>query len=279
MNALIDTGTDQVQATLSDGVGTVILNRPERRNALSTAMLAGVGRVLKRFDDDHDVGCIVITGAGGAFCSGGDVHDFEARSREAAPGADGVDPLLVARQLQDQRSTVGRVYHAAKPVIASLPGAAAGAGLGLALAADLRIGCDRTLMVTAFASVGLSGDYGVAWFLHHLVGPAKARELLFLSPRLDASECLRLGLLDRLCDASDLEAETSELGQRLANGPRAAVRLMKQNLLEAPSVSLDASMEAEVPRHKSCTLTDNHREGVAALSERRAPIFNRAQRA
>lgn len=270
----IDTGTDHLLATVADGVATLTLNRPERRNALSTPMVEALGRVVPLLDDDPDVGCLVLTGAGGAFCAGGDVLDFNERGGEGG-GALEVDPAAVAEQLEHQQLTVGRLYRARTPVLAAVPGAAAGAGLGLALAADLRVGSTRALMVTAFTGVALSGDFGVAWLLQQLVGPAKARELLFLSPRLDAGASADLGLLDRVCAEDELEATTLELARRLADGPRHALRLIKQNLLDATHQTLEESMAAEIPRHKSCGITADHLGAVRAFAAKQVPVFNR----
>lgn len=270
----LETGTDHVLASVHEGVGTITLNRPERRNALSTEMMTGFARCFEELDEDPDTGCIVLTGAGSAFCAGGDVLDFEARGGEGG-GADRVDPAAVAEQLEHQRATVGRIHASRTPVVAALPGAAAGAGLGLALAADLRIGSTRTLMVTAFASVALSGDFGVAWLLHQQVGPSKARELLFLSPRLDAQQCLDLGLLTSVCAEEELETATLDLARRLADGPRETLTRIKQNLVDAPTQTLDESMAAEVPRHKECGLTEDHIGAVRAFARKQAPVFNR----
>lgn len=271
----IDTGTDHLLASVADGVGTLTLNRPERRNALSQEMVEALGRAIPVLDKDPAVGCIVITGAGGAFCSGGDVLDFHDRGGEGG-GADEIDPTAVAEQLEHQLLTTGALYRAQTPVVASLPGAAAGAGLGLALAADLRVGGSRALMVTAFASVGLSGDFGVAWLLQRLVGPAKARELLFLNPRVDAAAAAELGLLDRVCAEDELATTTAALAQQLAAGPRGALAAIKQNLLDAADQTLEEAMAAEIPRHKACGITPDHVAAVAAFARKEKPVFNRS---
>jgi 2-(1,2-epoxy-1,2-dihydrophenyl)acetyl-CoA isomerase len=158
-------------------------------------------------------------------------------------------------------------------VVAALPGAAAGAGLGLALAADLRIGSPRTVITTAFARVGLSGDYGTAWLLRQLVGPARAAELMFLSDRVDADTCLRLGLLNWIVPEAELRQRTAELASRLAHGPRLALRSMKHNLLLAGQADLGEAMDVEVTLHKECGVTADHREAVAAFVEKREARF------
>src|SRR3954465_13354493 len=170
----IDTGTSDLLARVEDGVAVLTMNRPERRNALSGEMLDALARTLAQVEIDDEGGCVVLTGAGGAFCAGGDVKGMA----EGADGARSFD-ALVHRQRLNHHATAGRLHRMPKPTIAAIPGAAAGAGLSLALACDLRYGSSRALMTTAFARVGFAGDYGGTWFLPRLVGPAKARELYF----------------------------------------------------------------------------------------------------
>lgn len=263
---------DDVFGTSSNGVGTITLNRPERRNAFSDEMILGLADLLKAMEASDEIGAIVITGSGKAFCSGGDVQQFNDQGGEGRGSAE-VDSELVEVQRQKQRETVGRIYRCSKPVVASLNGAAAGAGLGLALAADLRIGSSHALVVPAFGAVGLSGDFGVAWLLEQAVGPAKAREMMFLNARVDAQTSLTLGLLNWVVGDDELVDRTREIAERLANGPRLALEYMKQNLLDAPHVDLETSMDAEVPRHKASGLTADHLAAVKAFVEKREPVF------
>lgn len=270
----IDTGTADILADCTDGIATITLNRPDRRNAMSAEMTAGLTDLLKRFETDDEVGVLVLTGAGNAFCAGGDVKGFNERGGEG--GATGeVDPQRVELQRQSQQATVGRIHRYAKPVIAALPGAAAGAGLGFALAADLRIGSTRAVMATAFGGVALSGDYGVTWLLNQLVGPAKARQLMFLGDKLRADDCLELGLLNWVVSEDEFEAKVREIALRLANGPRGCLARMKQNLITAQVADLDVSMHDEVQRHLECGVTADHREAAAAFVEKRPPVFVR----
>src|SRR4051812_26697114 len=184
--AAIETATTDLLARVDDGVAILTMNRPERRNALSPAMLDALAGALADAEADDDVRCVVLTGAGGAFCAGGDV-----KAMAEAPGAFDYEEA-VAVQRRSQRATSGRLHGMPKPTIAALPGAAAGAGFALALACDLRIAARGAVLTTAFGRVGLSGDYGGTWFLSRLVGTAKARELYFLSERVTADEAERL---------------------------------------------------------------------------------------
>jgi 2-(1,2-epoxy-1,2-dihydrophenyl)acetyl-CoA isomerase len=265
-------GCDEVLTQVTDGVGTITLNRPDRRNALSEAMIEALAVALTEMEAAREVGAVVLTGAGGAFCSGGDVQVFHEQGGEGA-GSTEVDLAAVETQRRHQKATVGRIYRCRKPVLASIPGAVAGAGIGLALAADLRIGSPRTVFATAFGAVGLAGDFGVAWLLDRLVGPAKARELIFLNPRIRGDECLALGLVNWVVPEQELEQRTHEIAARLARGPSHALDGMKQNLLRAPHEDLAASMATEVLLHKATGLTADHVAAVNAFVSKVKPAF------
>jgi 2-(1,2-epoxy-1,2-dihydrophenyl)acetyl-CoA isomerase len=170
-----DTGTADLLATLQDGILTLTLNRPQARNAMSRAMNEALQQQLAQAELDSEVKCIVLTGAGNAFCAGGDVKGMAAAG-DGTVGAMTIDQAI-HRQRLNQRATAGRLFKMPKPTIAALPGPAAGAGLSLALACDLRVMASTAIMTTAFARVGFSGDYGGTYFLTQLVGSAKAREL------------------------------------------------------------------------------------------------------
>lgn len=266
MSAL-DTGTDQLLAEVDDGVAVVTLHRPERRNALTAEMIEALGRVLAALERDDAVGAVLLTGAGSAFCSGGDVKGFAERAGVPGP------PDQASRQLANQLATSGRLWEMAKPTVAALPGPAAGAGLSLALACDLRWAADSAVLTTAFANVALSGDYGSAWFLTRLVGPAKAVELLYLPERLSAQQALDLGLVNAVLPAAELVAGARDVARRLAQGPREALRSMKANLRLAQSASLAEYMGAEVPRHVAGYATADHVEAARAFVEKRPPVF------
>ncbi len=183
-------------------------------------------------------------------------------------------PAVVQRPRPEQRATAGKLYKMPKPTIASLPGAAAGAGLSLALACDLRIASEKAVMTTAFAKVGFSGDYGGTYFLSQLVGSAKARELYFLSDRIDMNEALRLGLVNFVVPADRLESETARLAERLAKGPRVAYRYMKENLNRAVAgADVDDCLDLEATHHVHTGSTEDHREAAKAFVEKREPVF------
>jgi 2-(1,2-epoxy-1,2-dihydrophenyl)acetyl-CoA isomerase len=272
-NRTIDTGSDDLLAHVEGGVATLTMNRPERRNAFSQGMLRGLAAALRDCETADDVGCIVLTGAGGAFCAGGDVKSMSQGGGGGAPKAGGGLDAAIHRQRLSQRETAGRIYQMPKPVIASLPGAAAGAGLSLALACDLRIASDRALLLTAFANVGFSGDWGGTFFMTQLVGSAKARELYFMPERVDAKEAERLGLVNRVVPDAALEDETRAWAQRIANGPTVAFRYMKENLNRAVGGDVLECLDLEATHHVHTSLTEDHRNAVRAFVEKRKPEF------
>jgi len=274
MGEMIDTGTNDLLAerTGDDGkVALLTLNRPERRNALSPDMLSGLSQVLDTCERDATIRCIVLTGAGTAFCAGGDVKAMAA-SESADVSRPSFDTRL-ASQRRSQRETVGRIYRMPKPVIAALPGAAAGAGMGICMACDLRIAADTAVMTTAFARVGFSGDYGLPWLLAQQVGRTRALELFYLSEKLSAPRCEALGLVNFVVPASELRARTMVLANRLAAGPTVAFGYIKENTNAAFGSSLEEFMDGEVMRHLTAARTEDHREAAQAFVEKREPRF------
>jgi len=266
----IQTGTEQCLAYEDDGVAVITLNRPRARNALTHEMLAGLDKALDYAERSMSVRAVVVTGAGGAFCAGGDVKNMASRKEADLPS---IDERIHIQRLS-QRNTAGRMYLMPKPVIAMLPGAAAGAGLSIALAADLRTMADTAFITTAFARVGFSGDYGGTFFLSQLVGSGKARELYFLSERLNAEECKRLGIANYVFAAAELEKQTMALARRLAAGPPVAYRYMKENLNRAAlGADVITCMDLEVTHHTHTGLTEDHRSAAQAFVDKREPVF------
>ncbi len=268
---MIDTGTPDLLAALEDGVLTLTLNRPDARNAMSKAMNLALQEQLAQAEFNPAVKCLVLTGAGQGFCAGGDVKGMAA-SGDGTVGAQTIDEAI-ARQRLNQRATAGKLFKMPKPTLAALPGAAAGAGLSLALACDMRVMASSAIMTTAFARVGFSGDYGGSYFLTQLVGSAKARELYYLSDRVSADEALRLGLTNWVCAPEDLSGKTREIALRLAKGPTVAYRYMKENLNRAMAGEVDDCLDLEATHHIHCGQTEDHREATKAFVAKREPVF------
>jgi enoyl-CoA hydratase/carnithine racemase len=267
--ATIDTGTDQLLCSVSDGVAVLTLNRPEARNALSDDIRTGLRRMIPELGDNPDVGVVVLTGAGGAFCAGGDVKGMGTKSkRHTMTDAEAIEDLQ-----QRQRGMTGALMALRKPTIAALPGAAVGAGLALALACDMRVAAQSAFIGTGYARVGLSGDYGIAWLLTRLVGTSRARELLFTAARVDAETCERLGLVNRVVPDADLQEQTMTLASQIAGGPRLALQAMKENLELALTADYLTALDHEAELLVACSRTEDHKEAVRAFVEKRTPNF------
>lgn len=268
----IETGTTQLIAGLANGVLTLTLNRPEVRNALTREMLEALSHQLAEAETADAVKCVVVTGAGMGFCAGGDVKRMAAKD-DPNPAMTEIDCAIHGQRIL-QRNTAGRLFRMPKPTIAVINGAAAGAGLSLAMACDLRIMASTAILTTAFAKVGLSGDYGGTYFMTQLIGASKARELYFLSDRIDAGEAVRLGLVTQSCSPQTLAETGATLARRLANGPTVAYRYMKENLNRAIAGEMDDCLDTEATHHVHTMLTSDHREAVAAFVRKREPAFN-----
>ena len=267
----IDTGTKHLLARVENGVAVFTLNRPERRNAMTDTMWLALEQMLAQVELDPEVKCVVLTGAGKGFCAGGDVKGM-AEAGDEIMGDKTIDNAIHLQRVS-QRGTAGKLFKMPKPTVASLQGAAAGAGLSLALACDLRVMADTAIMMTAFAKVGLSGDYGGTYFMSQLVGSAKARELFFLSDRVSSEEALRLGLANWVVTEGELKAKTMEIANRLANGPSVAFKYMKENLNRALGGYVDECLDLEATHHIHTALTQDHRDAAVAFVEKREPIF------
>ena len=256
--------TDLLETT-EDGIVWLTLDRPDRLNAFSPAMLQALGEALKRLGSDAEVGAIVITGAGRGFCAGGDVKTMESRAAEGFE--ERVEGLRRMHQLPLLLRTLPKV------VIAMVNGPAVGAGLGLAMACDLRIAGRSARFGTGFAGVGYSGDFGGSWSLTRLVGTAKARELYFLGDVIDASAAASLGLVNRVVEDEALQRETTALARRIADGPRIAYGYMKRNLFAAETEPLAAVLEMEAVHQARTAMTEDHLEASRAFVEKRRPVF------
>ena len=248
-------------------IATLTLNRPDALNALTNTMMDGLLEALPRLSADPDVGCVVMRGAGRAFCAGGDVKSM-------AKGEEFQGTMEERVQSLRGRMEISRMLHEMpKPTIAVVQGAAAGAGLSIALACDLRIASDAAKFVTAFARVGYSGDFGGSWFLTQLVGTAKARELYFMSEPVGAEEALRLGIANQVVAPDELDDTVQRYAERIASGPSVALRYMKRNLNAAESGPLSEVLDLEALGHTRTGMTDDHREAAQAFVDKREPVF------
>src|SRR5437879_642002 len=247
-------------------IATITLNRPEARNALDFAMRRELLTALDEIEANPAARVVILTGAGGHFCAGGDVKNMRQR-HTAAEGQARVELLNRA---------VLRLVNFPLPTIAMVDGYAVGAGSNLALCCDLIVASDRAQFGELFCKIGLAVDGGGTWLLPRLVGMARAKELIFTGGVFVAAEALRIGLVNRVVHAADLAATTRELAEKIAAGPPLALRLDKQALNRAASSDLAAALEVEALSQGLAIASDDHREGVAAFFDKRPPKFSGA---
>jgi 2-(1,2-epoxy-1,2-dihydrophenyl)acetyl-CoA isomerase len=278
----IDTGTGTVIGEIRDGVGVVTLNRPERRNALHAEMYDAVPLLLDRFFADDEVGCILLTGAGKAFCAGGDVRDGGTRrARTDAP--DGPKPPTTPASAEEAGAALAEharmvlmLHEGPKISIAALPGPAVGAGIGIALAADLRIAAESARLIPGWGQLAFSGDFGGPWLLTQFLGASRALALLVDDETIDAATGLELGLFNRVVPDADLADAAFTWARNIAAGPQTAQRFMKENVQQATGLSLREALPLESERMARSSLTPEHRDAVkrwmaAAAAKSRRP--------
>ena len=252
---------------VNERVATLTLNRPERLNALGDTLREDLYDAVTKSAEDPDVGVLVITGAGKGFCSGGDVKSMSERS-QSAESSDVLDRFLPIRD-----RVIVAMRDCPKPIIAAVNGAAAGAGMNLALACDLRIASSAAKFTQAFVKRGLTPDWGGSYFLPRIVGVAKASELLFTGDVIDAAQALELGIVNAVVAPEALMDEARKLAQRIAAGPPVAIALTKRAIHHNQDVDLRAALEFETFIQGLARETDDYKEGVKAFMEKRAPKF------
>lgn len=269
----IDTGTTELLCSIRDRVAVVTLNRPEARNALSDRLTPALRRMVRLCADDERVGALLITGAGAAFCAGGDIKGMgNRRGKDVVPTEERVADLR-----NKQRTLTGALVGLRKPTVAALPGPAAGAGLAIALACDIRIAARSAFITTGYLRIGLSGDYGISWLLTRVVGTSRARELMLFSDRMDAATAEQIGLFNRVVDDHELKDAAFKAARRLAGQPAKALGLIKDNLDDAGSVDFLTSLDGEAERMVAAAQSEEHVEAVQAfIADRTGRLDRRA---
>ena len=248
----------------SGTVSTLTLNRPEARNALDLVMRRELLAALDDVEADPETRVLVLTGAGGHFCSGGDVKSMRERRHTAAEGRARVEAL---------NRLVLRLVDFPRPTIAMVDGFAVGAGCNLALCCDLVVASDRARFGEVFRQVGLVPDGGGTWLLSRVVGLARAKELIFTADVIDATEAARIGLVNRVVPPSELDAATRALAERIASGPPAILRLAKHLVNRGATSDLAAALDLEAFAQGEAITSEDHQEGVRAYFEKRPPRF------
>jgi len=257
--------TDSILYSVAEGVATITLNRPQVLNALDGRMIVELRAACERAEHDAAARAVVVRGAGPAFLAGGDVAFFRADLARM--------PALVREGGAELNHAILALRRAPKPVLASVHGAVAGAGLSLAAAADLAIAAEGTKFTVAYSKIGTSPDGGATHYLPRLLGARRALELMLLSDAVDAQTALRLGLVNWVTSLEQLGAETEAIARRLALGATLALGEIKRLVNESPDQPLAAQLEAEVEAFARCAGTHDFAEGVIAFVEKRKPVF------
>ena len=265
----INTGTEQLLAQINQNVGIITLNRPESRNALSDELTPALRSTIKEFDTNREVRSLLITGAGKSFCAGGDVKSMS---------QGGIGPNLSREEaivdLQEKQLTLtGALYNFTKPSIAALPGPAAGAGLSIALACDIRYVSSNAFAIAGYGRIALSGDYGITWLLSKTVGLSKAKELMFTNDKITAEEGLRIGLFNKMVEEKELYEASFNTAKNMAQFSPLALTYMKKNINKANEINFLEALDNEASALISTSRSNDHKEGVKAFIEKRKPSF------
>ena len=261
-----NTDMNDVLFELENKVLTIKFNRPDKLNPIGDTIIPYAIDRIKEAVTDSGVGAIVVTGAGRAFCAGGDVSGMSEQYEEKT-----FDHSV--QKLRNDQELPRLLHSVPKVTIAAVNGFAMGAGLGLATSCDLRLASAGAKFGTAYANVGYGGDYGTTWNLTRLLGEAKAKELFFLPDVIDAEEALRIGLVNRVLPAETFMKDAQEVAQRIANGPLVSYRWMKENINQSSVVDFETMLDKESVTHTLCGTTEDHQEGVTAFMEKRQPSF------
>ena len=270
----IETGTEELLCRLEDRGAIITLNRPKKKNALSDHLTPALRQTLLDLETKREVGCILITGSGDAFCAGGDIGGMGGNaSKDKEVSERPTAEERVRALIHKQETLTLRLADHAKPTIAALPGVAAGAGLCIALACDIRVACRSAFVTTAYRNIGFSGDYGGSWLLTQLVGPSKAKELFFTGRRVQSDEALALGIFNNVFEDASFENEALAMAKQIASGPPIAIAFMKEHINRAVTGDLRSNLAMEADRLIRCAATSDHKEAVKAFMEKRTPVF------
>jgi enoyl-CoA hydratase/carnithine racemase len=252
---------------VKDGIATLTLNRPDRLNALGGTLRDDLHDAITRSAADSDVRVMIITGAGKGFCAGGDVKAMN-EAKEGKRERPFIEKIAPGRD-----RTLLAMRDAPQPILAAVNGAAAGAGMNLALACDLRLASTAAKFSQAFVKRGLHPDWGGTYFLPRVVGTAKAAELIFTGAQIDAAEALRLGIVSQVVAPEELLPAAHALARAIAAGPPIAIRLAKRGILRNAEADLRSALEYETFAQNACFETEDAREGIRAFVEKRPPVF------
>ena len=269
----LETGTRQLLSHIHGKIGIITLNRPESKNALSDELTPALRKQIANLNLDDRVNSLIITGAGDAFCAGGDIKSMNSSSNKDG-WTNKVSEEEVIKSLQMKQMTLTHaLYNFSKPTIAALPGAAAGAGLSIALTCDFRFTNENAFAIAGYGRIALTGDYGMSWLLPRIIGISKAKDMMFSNKKILAREGLNIGLFDNIIEGDNLLKSTLEYANLLSSFSPLALKAMKNNINSAYELSLEKSLNQEAIELIKASKSNDHKEGIRAFIEKRKPNF------
>ena len=269
----LETGTRQLLSHIHGNIGIITLNRPESKNALSDELTPALRKQIVNLNLDDRVNSLIITGAGDAFCAGGDIKSMNSSSNKDG-WTNKVSEEEAVKKLQVKQMTLTHaLYNFSKPTIAALPGAAAGAGLSIALTCDFRFTNENAFAIAGYGRIALTGDYGMSWLLPRIIGISKAKDMMFSNKKILAREGLNIGLFDNIIEGDNLLKSTLEYANLLSSFSPLALKAMKNNINSAYELSLEKSLNQEAIELIKASKSNDHKEGIRAFIEKRKPNF------
>ena len=269
----LETGTRQLLSHIHGNIGIITLNRPESKNALSDELTPALRTQIANLNLDDRVNSLIITGAGDAFCAGGDIKSMNSSSNKYG-WTNKVSEEEVIKSLQLKQMTLTHaLYNFSKPTIAALPGAAVGAGLSIALTCDFRFTNENAFAIAGYGRIALTGDYGMSWLLPRIIGISKAKDMMFSNKKILAREGLNIGLFDNIIEGDNLLKSTLEYANFLSSFSPLALKAMKNNINSAYELSLEKSLNQEAIELIKASNSNDHKEGIRAFIEKRKPNF------
>ncbi|MBF86669.1 MAG: enoyl-CoA hydratase [Rickettsiales bacterium] len=269
----LETGTRQLLAHIHGKVGILTLNRPEAKNALSDDLTPALRKKIAELNDDNRVTSMIITGSGDAFCAGGDVKSMNSSKNDKGWTEEKTEAETIKDLQKKQITLTSALYNFNKPTIAVLPGAAAGAGLSIALSCDFRFASDNAFAIAGYGRIALTGDYGITWLLTKLIGPSKAKDMLFSNRKVFAEEGLNIGIFDKIYSAKDLLKESIEYAKIIGSFSPVALKAMKKNINNSSEINLVEALDQEAVDLIKASKSKDHKEGIKAFVEKRKPQF------
>ncbi len=270
----LETGTRQLLSHIHGNIGIITLNRPEAKNALSDELTPALRIQISNFDQDKRVNVLIITGAGDAFCAGGDVKSMNSDSvKKVGWNKDKSDKDVIKNLQKKQMTLTHNLYNFSKPTIALLPGAAAGAGLSIALACDFRFASQNAFAIAGYVKIALTGDYGMSWLLPRIVGVSKCKEMMFSNSKILSEEAINIGLFDKILKEKTLLKSCLDYANIISNFSPIALKAIKKNIQSSYHFNLEQSLNQEAVELIKASKSNDHKEGIRAFVEKRKPQF------